>query len=207
MPMINSFGVIGGDERMRYLAASIAADGYPVCAYGFENSGPIRGVAETSLPDRGTRSAVILLPLPATRDGETINGASCLVTGLGRIGKNLALLLHAMGAHVFVAARKKSDLMFARALGAEPLTYREITRRFDIIFNTVPARVIGAPVLAQQDADTLILELASAPGGIDRESAARLQVRVVEALSLPGRVAPKTAAEYIKEAVYNMLEE
>ena len=112
-----------------------------------------------------------------------------------------------MGAHVFVAARKKSDLMFARALGAEPLTYREITRRFDIIFNTVPARVIGAPVLAQQDADTLILELASAPGGIDRESAARLQVRVVEALSLPGRVAPKTAAEYIKEAVYNMVEE
>ncbi len=87
----------------------------------------------------------------------TINGASCLVTGLGRIGKNLTLLLHAMGAHVFVAARKKSDLMFARALGAEPLTYREITRRFDIIFNTVPARVIGAPVLAQQDADTLIL--------------------------------------------------
>lgn len=71
----------------------------------------------------------------------------------------------------------------------------------------MPARVIGAPVLAQQDADTLILELASAPGGIDRESAARLQVRVVEALSLPGRVAPKTAAEYIKEAVYNMLEE
>lgn len=284
MPMINSFGVIGGDERMRYLAASIAADGYPVCAYGFENSGPIRGVAETSLPDLVKRSAVILLPLPATRDGETllapfaaepirlnddfaaqlcnrtvyggmiqkltassaiwkeiepedyyrreelavgnaiataegavaaavreypgtINGASCLVTGLGRIGKNLTLLLHAMGAHVFVAARKKSDLMFARSLGAEPLTYREITRRFDIIFNTVPARVIGAPVLAQQDADTLILELASAPGGIDRESAARLQVRVVEALSLPGRVAPKTAAEYIKEAVYNMLEE
>ena len=68
MPMINSFGVIGGDERMRYLAASIAADGYPVCAYGFENSGPIRGVAETSLPDLVKRSAVILLPLPATRD-------------------------------------------------------------------------------------------------------------------------------------------
>lgn len=72
MPMINSFGVIGGDERMRYLAASIAADGYPVCAYGFENSGPIRGVAETSLPDLVKRSAVILLPLPATRDGETL---------------------------------------------------------------------------------------------------------------------------------------
>lgn len=284
MPMINSFGVIGGDERMRYLASSIAADGYPVCAYGFENSGPIRGVAETPLLDLVKKSSVILLPLPATRDGETLlapfaaeqirlddefaalfrnrtvyggmlqkltassavwkeiepedyyrreelavgnaiataegaveaaireypgtlNGAKCLVTGLGRIGKNLALLLHAMGAHVYVAARKKGDLMFARALGAEPLTYREITQRFDIIFNTVPARVIGAPVLARQDEYTLILELASAPGGIDTESALRMHIRVVEALSLPGRVAPKTAAEYIKEAVYNMLEE
>ena len=284
MPMINSFGVIGGDERMRYLASSIAADGYPVCAYGFENSGPIRGVAETPLLDLVKKSSVILLPLPATRDGETLlapfaaepirlddafaalfrnrtvyggmlqklpassagwkaiepedyyrreelavgnaiataegaveaaireypgtlNGAKCLVTGLGRIGKNLALLLHAMGAHVYVAARKKGDLMFARALGAEPLAYREITQRFDIIFNTVPARVIGAPVLARQDEDTLILELASAPGGIDTESALRMHIRVVEALSLPGRVAPKTAAEYIKEAVYNMLEE
>ena len=192
MPTINSFGVIGGDERMRYLASSIAADGYPVCAYGFENSGPIRSVAETTLTDLARRSSVILLPLPATRDGETLlapfaaepirlddefaglfrnrtvyggmiqkliassavwkeiepedyyrreelavgnaiataegaieaaireypgtlNGAKCLVTGLGRIGKNLALLLHAMGAHVCVAARKKGDLMFARA--------------------------------------------------------------------------------------------
>ena len=67
--------------------------------------------------------------------------------------------------------------------------------------------MIGAPVLARQDEDTLILELASAPGGIDTESALRMHIRVVEALSLPGRVAPKTAAEYIKEAVYNMLEE
>ena len=60
MPMINSFGVIGGDERMRYLASSIAADGYPVCAYGFENSGPIRGVAETPLLDLVKKSSVIL---------------------------------------------------------------------------------------------------------------------------------------------------
>ena len=97
--------------------------------------------------------------------------------------------------------------MHMRAFGVESLTYREITQRFDVIFNTVPARVIGAPALTQQDADTLLVELASAPGGIDLESAGRLGLHVVQAQSLPGRVAPKTAAEYIKEAVYNMLEE
>lgn len=282
--MINTFGVIGGDERMRYLAASIAADGYPVCVHGFENLGPSRGAAETTLSELAQKSSVILLPLPATRDGltlnapfaaeeirlndafaslfhnrtvyggmiqrlvassvlwreiepedyyrreelavgnaiptaegavsiaiqeypGTLNGAKCLITGFGRIGKNLALILRGMGARVYSAARRKEDLMRMRAFGVEPLTYREITRRFDVIFNTVPARVIGAPVLTQQDADTLLVELASAPGGIDLESAARLGLHVVQAQSLPGRVAPKTAAEYIKEAVYNMLEE
>ena len=50
MPMINTFGVIGGDERMKYLAQSIAADGYPVCVCGLEKLGTCRGAAECDLP-------------------------------------------------------------------------------------------------------------------------------------------------------------
>ena len=136
----------------------------------------------------------------------TINGAKCLITGFGRIGKNLAIILRGMGAEVFCAARKKADLMQMRAFGVQPLTYREISRRFDLIFNTVPAKVLTSPVLMQQTRDTLIIELASAPGGTDLKRAEELHLHVIDAPSLPGRVAPKTA-EYIKEAVYNILEE
>lgn len=284
MPMINTFGVIGGDERMKYLAQSIAADGYPVCVCGLEKLGTCRGAAECDLPQLAAKSSVILLPLPATKDGlflnapyaeneirlddvfarlfmhktvcggmlqrltvssslwreiepedyyrreelavgnaiptaegavgiaireypGTINGAKCLITGFGRIGKNLAIILRGMGAEVFCAARKKADLMQMRAFGVQPLTYREIGRRFDLIFNTVPAKVLTSPVLMQQTRDTLIIELASAPGGIDLKRAEELHLHVIDAPSLPGRVAPKTAAEYIKEAVYNILEE
>lgn len=284
MPMINTFGVIGGDERMKYLAQSIAADGYPVCVCGLEMLGTCRGAAECDLPQLAAKSSVILLPLPATKDGlflnapyaeneirldddfarlfmhktvcggmlqrltassslwreiepedyyrreelavgnaiptaegavgiaireypGTINGAKCLITGFGRIGKNLAIILRGMGAEVFCAARKKADLMQMRAFGVQPLTYREISRRFDLIFNTVPAKVLTSPVLMQQTCDTLIIELASAPGGIDLKRAEELHLHVIDAPSLPGRVAPKTAAEYIKEAVYNILEE
>ena len=284
MPMINTFGVIGGDERMKYLAQSIAADGYPVCVCGLEKLGTCRGAAECDLPQLAAKSSVILLPLPATKDGlflnapyaenesrldddfarlfmhktvcggmlqrltassslwreiepedyyrreelavgnaiptaegavgiaireypGTINGAKCLITGFGRIGKNLAIILRGMGAEVFCAARKKADLMQMRAFGVQPLTYREISRRFDLIFNTVPAKVLTSPVLMQQTRDTLIIELASAPGGIDLKRAEELHLHVIDAPSLPGRVAPKTAAEYIKEAVYNILEE
>lgn len=284
MPMINTFGVIGGDERMKYLAQSIAADGYPVCVCGLEKLGTCRGAAECDLPQLAAKSSVILLPLPATKDGlflnapyaeneirldddfarffmhktvcggmlqrltassslwreiepedyyrreelavgnaiptaegavgiaireypGTINGAKCLITGFGRIGKNLAIILRGMGAEVFCAARKKADLMQMRAFGVQPLMYREISRRFDLIFNTVPAKVLTSPVLMQQTRDTLIIELASAPGGIDLKRAEELHLHVIDAPSLPGRVAPKTAAEYIKEAVYNILEE
>lgn len=284
MPMINTFGVIGGDERMKYLAQSIAADGYPVCVCGLEKLGTCRGAAECDLPQLAAKSSVILLPLPATKDGlflnapyaeneihleddfarlfmhktvcggmlqrltassslwreiepedyyrreelavgnaiptaegavgiaireypGTINDAKCLITGFGRIGKNLAIILRGMGAEVFCAARKKADLMQMRAFGVQPLTYREIGRKFDLIFNTVPAKVLTSPVLMQQTRDTLIIELASAPGGIDLKRAEELHLHVIDAPSLPGRVAPKTAAEYIKEAVYNILEE
>lgn len=284
MPMNNTFGVIGGDERMKYLAQSIAADGYPVCVCGLEKLGTCRGAAECDLPQLAAKSSVILLPLPATKDGlflnapyaeneirldddfarffmhktvcggmlqrltassslwreiepedyyrreelavgnaiptaegavgiaireypGTINGAKCLITGFGRIGKNLAIILRGMGAEVFCAARKKADLMQMRAFGVQPLTYREISRRFDLIFNTVPTKVLTSPVLMQQTRDTLIIELASAPGGIDLKRAEELHLHVIDAPSLPGRVAPKTAAEYIKEAVYNILEE
>ncbi|EDN01908.1 hypothetical protein BACCAP_00252 [Pseudoflavonifractor capillosus ATCC 29799] len=42
---------------------------------------------------------------------------------------------------------------------------------------------------------------------MDFEAAARLGVRVIWALSLPGKTAPVTAGESIKNTIYNMLSE
>ena len=50
-----------------------------------------------------------------------------------------------------------------------------------------------------------IIDIASAPGGVDREYAARLGLRTVHALSLPGKYAPRTAAEIICEALIPLL--
>ena len=47
----------------------------------------------------------------------TINGANCLITGYGRIGRVLSHLLIALGAHVTVAARKFADLSWAESQG------------------------------------------------------------------------------------------
>lgn len=137
----------------------------------------------------------------------SVNGSRCLVTGFGRIGKALCLCLRGLGAHVDCAARKAHDLTAIQALGCGALRYGEIGGGYDLIFNTVPHMVLEAPALSKQGPGCLLLELASAPGGIDGEAARRLGLQVRQEPSLPGRMSPKRAAELIKETVYNMLEE
>ena len=45
------------------------------------------------------------------------------------------------------------------------------------------------------------------PGGVDYEAAQKFDIKAIHALSLPGKVAPKTAGEIIKNTIYNMIEE
>lgn len=136
-----------------------------------------------------------------------LNGSRCLVTGFGRIGKALCLALRGLGARVDCCARKAQDLTAIRAIGCKPLPYKSISRAYDVIFNTVPAKVLTGPALSRQNEETLIIELASLPGGVDMEAARRLHLQVVNGQSIPGRVSPKTSGELIKEAIYNMMEE
>ena len=43
------------------------------------------------------------------------------------------------------------------------------------------------------------------PSGVDFQGAAELGVRCVWALSLPGKVAPLSAASALRDTIYNML--
>ncbi len=138
---------------------------------------------------------------------KVLSGSNCLITGYGRIGKVLMKNLLALSANVDVAARKSSDMALITALGANSVSYNKLTKPYDIIFNTVPKLVLNSKSLKYQNSDTVIIELASLPGGIDRKIVSLLGIRVIDAQSLPGKYAPKATAFYIKEAIYNMMEE
>lgn len=139
----------------------------------------------------------------------TIRGARCLVIGYGRIGKTLARLLAAVGASVTVTARCLADLAWIRSEGFEAERTENLAATapgFDLIFNTVPAPVLSRDVLSLIPSRTLIIDLSSEPGGVDREYAAESGCRTVFAMSLPGKTAPVTAGHIIEESILNILE-
>ncbi len=145
--------------------------------------------------------AMELLPI-------TLWEANCLVTGFGRIGKYLARLLSSFGAKVTVAARKQTDFAICRTLGYAHIpigSMEKHVKHFDIIFSTVPAPLFTASVLSAMGKDTPILDLASMPGSVDTEAARAFHIPVVHALSLPGKVAPKTAGRLLADTVQCIL--
>ena len=139
----------------------------------------------------------------------TIAGARCLVVGFGRIGKILAKLLKALGAEITVSARSATDRAYIAALGYEFVNTERLSeiRGFNIVFNTVPKLIFDRELLQNTDCDTLLIDLASLPGGVDFDAASALRIDAQRALSLPGKCAPKTAGEIIKTTVFRMIEE
>lgn len=140
----------------------------------------------------------------------TLHNSKALILGFGRIGKILAKMLLALGANVYVMARKYSDLAWIKSYGYKPVHINEIgnnLENMDAIFNTIPHVILDISMLGKIKKDSLIIDLASKPGGVDFEKAKDMGVKTIWALSLPGKVAPVTAAEFMKDTIYNIINE
>lgn len=141
---------------------------------------------------------------------ETISDMPVLVLGHGRIGRLLATILKALDAKVSVAARRFSDLAWIRSEGLTPIEFMRLGEhisKFGVIFNTVPAMVLDEELLRLANKKAVIIDLASEPCGTDFAAAEKLGLNVRKAPGLPGKFAPKTAGEVIKDTVLNILSE
>ena len=281
-----SFGILGGDKRQIALVNSLHFDGHDVYVHGFDKCQDELQVENTDLDTVVLQSDYILLPIPTSRDGaslnspfcsekillnanlanklkskiifcamsddlikiceefkfcslydyakredfaqgnafptaqgaieiaekefgKTLNGASCLVCGFGRIGKVLAPMLKKLGANVSVSARKSTDIFLIKELKLKAVLTSDVekTSGYDLIFNTVPHLIFDYKMLKNSAQGSIIIDLASMPGGVDDEAAKRLNIKVIHALGLPGKFAPEDAGKIIKNTIYNMIKE
>lgn len=139
---------------------------------------------------------------------KTLSGSNILVMGFGRIGKVVSKMLQGIGASVYCEARKKTDLAYIQAFGYHPIALENLDEnlsKFDIIINNIPVKILDASRLDLVKRDVLILDLASHPGGVDFEYAKQKNIKTIWALALPGKVAPVSAAKYIKDVLDQIL--
>lgn len=138
------------------------------------------------------------------RQGSALLGRTMLITGFGRIAQELALRLIAMETFVIVCARNEMQMRRAHEIGAHPVPLREISAacaQADVIFNTVPARIVDEQALAAMKKEAMIIELASAPYGLDIQRASRRGIEVCVEGGLPGRYAPMDAGAALFDAL------
>ncbi|MDA8334674.1 MAG: dipicolinate synthase subunit DpsA [Peptococcaceae bacterium] len=138
----------------------------------------------------------------------TIHGSRAYVLGYGRTGITLARMLLGIGAKTVVSARNPAQLAraFEAGHGTVPLAVLgDFIGDADVVFNTVPALVLSGDLLSRLKARTVIIDLASAPGGTDFGCADALGLPALLAPALPGRVAPQTAGEILAKAVLETL--
>ena len=155
-----------------------------------------------------TAEGTIQLAMEETQ--RTIHGSKILVMGFGRVGKVLAKMLDGIGAKVSCEARKDSDIAWIKAYGYTPVHLSELENtlgEYDIIINTIPFLILDENRLNYVKPDCTIIDLSSNPGGVNRTAAREKKIKVIWALSLPGKVAPLTSAQFIQETLYHILKE
>lgn len=131
------------------------------------------------------------------------------IIGYGRVARETASLLTALSCDVTVFARNSSQRDDAVLKGCYAKDLEELPQEahnFDIVINTVPCQIIGEDILSNMKQGCKIMELASAPYGLNFDVARKHSVDVIKAFSLPGKYTPKTAGEIIGRRIENHLQ-
>lgn len=139
----------------------------------------------------------------------TVFGASVLVLGFGRVGKATARLFQAAGAQVEVLARSPEARAMAQLFGLRASGFFRLLEALpgaQIVMDTIPELILEKEELSLLSPDSLVIDLASAPGGVDFEAAKALGIQALQALALPGKYAPQSAAKYMQEGILTLLQ-
>ncbi len=196
------FDLQDSDPRFPALRALLAADGHTLGAGGIPIAPPRarRGLPYYRNESYAVRNAALTAEaavlLLMQQSDSALMAMDVLLVGYGRIGRALARRLTALGAHVIAAARRPESRALATCEGCRAVDITSIGGTYDAVVNTVPV-----PLLRGDFGGALCLDLASAPGGWVDETP------VQKAPGLPGRYAPKLAAQIVRDAIYETIKE
>lgn len=140
----------------------------------------------------------------------TLNNSNILILGYGRIGKCLARILEGFGTKIYCEARKKRDIAIIKSMGYNEVDLKDIDTvlsKADVIFNTIPSMILDKKRIELLKRDVCVIDLASAPGGVDFEELYKRKINTCWYLAVPSKDSPYSAAQYIKETIDDIIGE
>ena len=135
----------------------------------------------------------------------SIRGQSVIVTGFGTCGKPIAKKLRALGAEVIIVARSEHARKKAMEIGYPAWDFRTLEQevgKATTLINTVPAPVITDEVIRNMARGSVIIDIASKPGGTDFASAKRHDIPAKLALGLPGIYSTGSSAALYQKVIW-----
>ena len=140
----------------------------------------------------------------------TLNNSNILVLGYGRIGKILCKQLSGFGANIYVEARNIKDLSLIDAFSYKSIDLKYLDfylKDMDIIINTIPHLILDKKRVKMLKKTCFVLDIASLPGGVDTFEVKKQNINYKLSLAIPSKTSPVSAAKYLKDKIYEILEE
>lgn len=148
------------------------------------------------------------LQIAMEQTNHTIHQSEVVIVGFGRIGITMARLFKAVGAKTTVVTRNADEKARIIEMGCSLLSFESLEKHmhtFDICINTVPSLIVTKHVIDQMSAQSLIIDVASAPGGVDFSYAKQSGIQAVHALGIPGKTAPITAGHILADILIDLI--
>lgn len=143
-----------------------------------------------------------------TRSPINLHHSRCAVLGYGKCGSTLTSYLKGMFCYVYVCSNEVKEQARASAVADQAGNLEDFSiwaDGFDFIFNTIPALVLTDELLQHLKSTVTVIDIASAPGGIDYLAAKRRGISATLCPGLPGKYAPAASASAIRKTIENTL--
>lgn len=143
-----------------------------------------------------TAESVILLLLSKTEN--QLNQLNILVIGYGRCGKALTKYLYDMRANLTVLTSKPYEAMFyCNSKNYGTCSFAE----YDVIINTAPSKIIDDSELINLKKNVIVMDIASAPYGLNHKLAKDLNLNADVYPALPAKYRVESATQAIYEYI------
>ena len=135
-----------------------------------------------------------------------IEGSKSLVAGYGRCGSIIAEKLLALKSQVVVLEQEEQKCIRAMEVGCGRKEDKDLSA-YDLIINTTPGKLFDRHNLKSCKKEVVLLDIATKPGGVDFAYCEEKNITAKLCPGIPGKYAPKAAAQILVEVVKKYVKE